>query len=273
MLAISKSDSTRYLEELLKPIYITYSYDDGFLVALRILAIVLILAIFNVIVASIFNAKTRDRLIIFWTNILVKSPIVFMWFILPFYEGRRSAFPVVVPLAIVTIAIILVEGIIYLKILTSEKFSGMFMSLLCNIGAILFLVLFLFLSDHVNQDFLYAAFLYGVLSAAIASFTNITTKNRLVVLAINTLVCILTIILFNTLQIIGKTPGETSLIVWLLMGVSVMAIEGLIYRKVIISKKFTGIKMSLLCNIGAALFFVLIMFLMDQANVHWHNIY
>ena len=137
--------------------HLAYTYEEAFPVVLRIIAVVFLLAVANTITAFIIGIRRKDCLAVFWVNMLVKMLVVCP------IETLRSTGIITdistVPFALVFIIAltVLVEGCIYMKVLTSKKYPGVIMSTLCNIGAVIFLGLFIaaFLQ-------IYTVFNYGI---------------------------------------------------------------------------------------------------------------
>ena len=134
---ISSLDSMIISEE------VTYSYGEGILDILKIIAVVSIFALISVIISLIIGIRKKDCIAILTGNIMVKTIVVFLYQVLDeIWLYFSDAF---MSISFFTISII-IEGIIYNKVLKYKKYNGMIVSLICNISTVIisFLIIFIF---------------------------------------------------------------------------------------------------------------------------------
>ena len=133
---ISSLDSMIISEE------VTYSYGEGILDILKIIAVVSIFALISVIISLIIGIRKKDCIAILTGNIMVKTIAVFLYQVLDNLLYLDSGFIVI----LFFIAIIVIEGFIYKKVLKYKKYNGMIVSLICNISTVIisFLIIFIF---------------------------------------------------------------------------------------------------------------------------------
>ena len=110
--------------------YVTYSYEEGISNVLKIIAVVSIFALISMIVSLIIGIRKKDCIAILTGNIMVKTIAVFLYQVLDNLLYLDSGFIVI----LFFIAIIVIEGFIYKKVLKYNKHSGMTVSLICNIS-------------------------------------------------------------------------------------------------------------------------------------------
>lgn len=109
----------------------TYSYEQGLLNMMKIVMMVSIIALINVIVSLIIGIRKKDCLAIFVTNIMVKTILISLYQILYVFLYWANSFIAI----LIFIAIVVIEGVIYKKILKYKKYNGMTVSVICNIAA------------------------------------------------------------------------------------------------------------------------------------------
>ena len=123
-----------------EPIYKTYSFNEGLTFILKILAFASIFALISVIISFILGVRKKDLIAVFFTNILIKTITVFI-FRTFFIASNIKMFFIRI---ILFILIIFVEGIIYKKVLSYKQNSGIVLSILCNLCAVLLFIYLLF---------------------------------------------------------------------------------------------------------------------------------
>lgn len=121
-----------------KYMYVTYSYEEGISYILNIIAIASIFALINMIVSLIIGIRKKDCIAILTGNIMVKTITLSFYPILCNLLYLDSVFFVI----LFFITTIVIEGFIYKKVLKYKKHSGMTVSLICNIGAVIIYNLF-----------------------------------------------------------------------------------------------------------------------------------
>ena len=121
-----------------KYMYVTYSYEEGISYILNIIAIASIFALINMIVSLIIGIRKKDCIAILTGNIMVKTITLSFYPILCNLLYLDSVFFVI----LFFITTIVIEGFIYKKVLKYKKHRGMTVSLICNIGAVIFYNLF-----------------------------------------------------------------------------------------------------------------------------------
>lgn len=122
--------------------YITYSFKEGISDIMKIIAIVSILALINMIISLIIGIRKKDCIAILTGNIMVKTIVAVLYQVLDKLLYFTDNVFFVILLFIVTI---IIEGLIYKKVLKYNKYSGLKVSLICNIGS----VIVYFLISHI----------------------------------------------------------------------------------------------------------------------------
>ena len=131
-----------------EPKYITYSYQEGISAFFNIIIPVLVFALISMIISLIIGVRKNDRISILVVNIMVKTVIIFfdkilnkMLDLLNLSNVNRALIGLLIFIAIV-VGTIIIEGFIYKKVLQYKKYSGMTVSVLCNTGTALVLMIF-----------------------------------------------------------------------------------------------------------------------------------
>ncbi len=117
--------------------YTTYSYKEGILGGFIIIAIALILALINMIISLIIGIRRKDCLVVLVVNVMLKTLTMSLKLILYNLYDLNNLFIDI----LFFLAIIIIEGFIYKKVLKYKKRSGMTVSIVCNIGAVVIVVL------------------------------------------------------------------------------------------------------------------------------------
>ena len=117
--------------------YITYSYKDGISNALKIVAIASVFALINVIISLIIGIRKKDCLAIFVVNVMVKTVTRLLFQILENLQYFYTSVNIILPF----LATLIIEGIIYKKVLKYKKDSGMTISIICNTGMVVSIIL------------------------------------------------------------------------------------------------------------------------------------
>ena len=103
------------------------------------IAIILIFTLFNVITSLILGIRKKELLAVLVTNIMVKSIMIYI------YQVLLGVLNLYIPFLNILLLIptIIIEGIIYNKVLRHKKLKGITVSIICNlnIAQILLLVL------------------------------------------------------------------------------------------------------------------------------------
>ena len=110
--------------------YVTYSYREGISYALKMIASVSIFALISMIVSLIIGIRKKDCIVILTGNIMVKTAIV------PLLYAVLDNYNEVIDI-LVFITTTIIEGFIYKKVLKYKKYSGMTVSLICNIATVI----------------------------------------------------------------------------------------------------------------------------------------
>ena len=118
--------------------YVTYSYEEGLSNVLKIIAVVSIFALISMIISLIIGIRRKDCVAILVTNIMIKTVTISLYQILDNLLYLYNLF-IVILFFIVTIVI---EGFIYKKVLKYKQHNGMTVSIICNIGTVIFLLIF-----------------------------------------------------------------------------------------------------------------------------------
>lgn len=118
--------------------YVTYSFEEGISNVLKIIAVVSIFALISMIVSLIIGVRKKDCIAILTGNIMVKTIAEFLYQVLDNLLYLDNDFIVI----LFFIATIIIEGCIYKKVLKYKKYSGMTVSLICNIGTVIILFLY-----------------------------------------------------------------------------------------------------------------------------------
>ena len=105
----------------------------------RGIALILIFTLFNVITSLILGIRKKELLAVLVTNIMVKSIMIYI------YQVLLGVLNLYIPFLNILLLIptIIIEGIIYNKVLRHKKLKGITVSIICNlnIAQILLLVL------------------------------------------------------------------------------------------------------------------------------------
>lgn len=116
---------------------VTYSYKEGLLNGLEIVRGVLIFALISIIISLIIGIRKKDCVAILLTNIMVKTVAVFLYQIVDNLLYFYNIFSVI----IFFIVTIILEGLVYRKVLKYNKHNGMTVSIICNIGTVISIIL------------------------------------------------------------------------------------------------------------------------------------
>ena len=129
--------------------YITYSYKEGISSAFMIIILALMFALINMIISLIVGIRRKDCLSILIVNVIVKTVTLSLDLILckMFYLDNLLIFIVSFFIAII------IEGHILKKVLKYKKHNGMTVSIICNIGATVIVILLDFIF-HINLEIL-----------------------------------------------------------------------------------------------------------------------
>ena len=119
--------------------YVTYSYEEGLSNIIQIIMVVSIVALISMIVSLIIGIRKKDCLAIFVANIVVKTVAIFIYQILYDLLYLDNFFIVI----LFFIATVVIEGLIYKKVLKYKKYNGMTVSVICNIGTVVITILML----------------------------------------------------------------------------------------------------------------------------------
>jgi len=113
-----------------EPFYrnVTYSFKEGIFITLGIFAAVSIFALISVVVSLIIGIRKKDCIVVLTANIMVKTVMVSLYVLLGDLLYIESEF-----IWIFFIATIIIEGLIYKKVLKYKEKSGMIVSVICNI--------------------------------------------------------------------------------------------------------------------------------------------
>lgn len=118
------------VEPLVIPLW--YSMAKG-------IALILIFTLVNVITSLILGIRKKELLAVLVTNIMVKSIMIYI------YQVLLGVLNLYIPFLNILLLIptIIIEGIIYNKVLRHKKLKGITVSIICNlnIAQILLLVL------------------------------------------------------------------------------------------------------------------------------------
>ncbi len=115
--------------------YVTYSYEDGISDILKIIAtVVLVFAFITMIISLIMGIRRKDCLAILVVNVMVKTVTLSLNLILHHFNNFFI-------FILFFLANIIIEGLILKKVLKYKKHSGMTISIICNIGAVLIIIL------------------------------------------------------------------------------------------------------------------------------------
>lgn len=114
--------------------YVTYSYEDGISDILKIATVVLVFAFITMIISLIIGIRRKDCLAIFVVNVMVKTVTLSLNLILHHFNNFFI-------FILFFLANIIIEGLILKKVLKYKKHSGMTISIICNIGAVLIIIL------------------------------------------------------------------------------------------------------------------------------------
>lgn len=114
-----------------KLIIYEYSYAEGLSYVLKIIAIAAVIAIISTIVSLIIGLRKKDCLAVLIANIMVKTVLIVL---------ANIAEDLLI-YAICWIVSIIVEGLIYNKVLKYKKHKGMVVSIICNVASILTMLL------------------------------------------------------------------------------------------------------------------------------------
>ena len=117
--------------------YVTHSYEDGISDVLKITTIALVFAFIAMIISLIIGIRRKDCLAILVVNIMVKTVTISLNLML-YNLFRLNNFLIIILFFLVTI---IIEGLILKKVLKYKKHSGMTISIICNIGAVLIIIL------------------------------------------------------------------------------------------------------------------------------------
>lgn len=117
--------------------YVTYSYKEGLLNIMQIIMMASIVSLISMIVSLAIGIRKKDCLAIFVTNIVDKTVSIFLYQILCDLLYLDDFF-IAVLFFLVTVV---VEGIIYKKVLKYKKYNGMTVSVICNIGTAVITIL------------------------------------------------------------------------------------------------------------------------------------
>lgn len=123
-----------------RPNYVTYSYEEGISNALKIIAVASIFALISMIVSFIIGIRKKDCIAILTGNILVKTIVVFLYQVLNNLTIHLDSLVIVIFIVATSLFFtlpIIIEGLIYEKVLKYKKLSGMTVSVICNIGTII----------------------------------------------------------------------------------------------------------------------------------------
>lgn len=123
-----------------RPNYVTYSYEEGISSALKIIAVASIFALISMIVSFIIGIRKKDCIAILTGNIMVKTIIAFLYQTLNNLTIHLDSLVIVIFIVAFTSPII-IEGLIYEKVLKYKKHSGMTVSVICNISTIIIICL------------------------------------------------------------------------------------------------------------------------------------
>ena len=108
--------------------YVTYSFKEGIFITLGIFVAVSIFALISVVVSLSIGIRKKDCIVVLTANIMVKTVMVSLYVLLGNLLYIESEF-----IWIFFIATIIIEGLIYKKVLKYKEKSGMIVSVICNI--------------------------------------------------------------------------------------------------------------------------------------------
>ena len=120
--------------------YVTYSYQKGFSIFFEILGIASIFALISMIISVIIGVRKKDCLSILVGNIMVKTIILFLYRTLNKSLNFNNFFIIL----LFFIVAIIIEGLIYKKVLQYKKLTGMTVSVICNIGTVVIMMILRF---------------------------------------------------------------------------------------------------------------------------------
>lgn len=179
---------------ILKPTYrdVTYSYQEAILGFSKVLAVVSIFAVISTVISVIIGVRKKDCIAILVVNIMVKTAIVFLyklldyllvllfdldyWLALDIRYKRGDGAIIAILKRMITIpydylnylfdaenyilevllfiVAIIIEGLIYKKVLQHKKHTGVKVSTICNISTVM-LVTGVILVLNELEDLLY----------------------------------------------------------------------------------------------------------------------
>ena len=127
-----------------RPNYVTYSYEEGISSVLKIIAVASIFALISMIVSFIIGIRKKDCIAILTGNIMVKTIIAFLYQTLNNLTIHLDSLVIVIFIVATSLFFtspIIIEGLIYEKVLKYKKHSGMTVSVICNISTIIIICL------------------------------------------------------------------------------------------------------------------------------------
>lgn len=117
--------------------YITYSYEEGISKVSEMIVIALVFALISMIISLIIGVRRKDCLAILVVNVMIKTVTLSLYLILDNLPYFNNLFIDI----LLFLATLIIEGIIYKKILKYKKHNGMTISIICNIGIALIIIL------------------------------------------------------------------------------------------------------------------------------------
>lgn len=110
------------------------SYQEDIFNSLKIIAIASIFALISMIIYLIIGKSKKDCLVILVANIMVKTVVMSLYQILILDN--------ILIVILFFIATVIIEGFIYKKLLKYKNNNGVKLSIICNMGTILILLIF-----------------------------------------------------------------------------------------------------------------------------------
>lgn len=134
---------------------VTYSYKEGVLDIIPIIIVASIIALISMMVSLIIGIRKKDCLTIFVTNIMVQTVAIGLLFLLSLNDFLLELLDEIYQyryIILYFIASVVIEGLIYRKILKNKKYKGMTVSIICNIGTLVITILmFLIFGSEIRK--------------------------------------------------------------------------------------------------------------------------